>query len=101
MEIKEGQNERLKNALCYIPMVAFVLFFIEENKTKTFEKHMRYWMVFFIVYFVLTILMSWLFMGLLFLFYMGVSIVFGYKAYIWEDIKLEFLDNFFEKNLKK
>jgi uncharacterized membrane protein len=34
------------------------------------------------------------------LIYMWLSIFFWYKAYIGEDVKVEFIDNFLEKNKK-
>jgi hypothetical protein len=40
-------NQSLMNALCYVPIVAFVLYFAEEKDKKTPEylRHMRYGMV--------------------------------------------------------
>lgn len=101
MNNSENHNERVKNALCYIPIVAFVLFFIEENKTPDLDRNIKYGMIFFWVYFILTLIISWLFTGLLFLVYIWISIYFGYKAYNGEDIKVEFIDNLLEKNTNK
>jgi hypothetical protein len=42
MNNTENQNARVKNALCYIPVVAFVLFFIEENKTPDLDRNIKY-----------------------------------------------------------
>jgi uncharacterized membrane protein len=76
------------------------LFFIEENKTPDLDRNIKYWMIFFAVYFVLSIIISFFLTGLLFLIYMWLSIFFWYKAYIGEDVKVEFIDNFLEKNKK-
>ena len=37
-----NQNENIKHALCYIPMVAIVIIFIEENKNEKLKNHIRY-----------------------------------------------------------
>jgi hypothetical protein len=37
-----NQNENIKYALCYIPLVAIVILFIEENKDEKLKKHIRY-----------------------------------------------------------
>lgn len=89
--------DQIKNALCYIPIVAIVLYFIEQNKTKTLEKHIRYWIVLFVWYSILTILVSWFFMWFIVLAYMWASVFLWYKAYLWEDVQISFIDNFFEK----
>jgi len=36
------KKENVKNAICYIPFIAIVLYFVEENKTQDFVKHMNY-----------------------------------------------------------
>lgn len=38
----QTSNQNTKNALCYIPLVAFILYFIEDKKTEEFSKHLRY-----------------------------------------------------------
>lgn len=93
-------NQKVKNAMCYIPFVAIVLYFIESKKTPELQRHINYGMIFFWAYFVLNILVSMFFMGLLFFFYIWLSIVFWYKAYIWEDVRVKFIDDFLEKHKK-
>jgi len=41
-ELKKSDSDNLKNALCYIPFVAFVLMFVETNKTEILKKHIKY-----------------------------------------------------------
>lgn len=41
-ELKKSNSDNLKNALCYIPFVAFVLIFVENNKTEELKKHIKY-----------------------------------------------------------
>jgi hypothetical protein len=41
-ELKKSGSDYLKNALCYVPLVALVLFFTEENKSVELKKHIKY-----------------------------------------------------------
>ncbi len=36
------KSDNLKNALCYVPLMAFIIFFIESNKTPVLKKHIKY-----------------------------------------------------------
>ena len=43
MEIQENnKKDNFKNALCYIPLVAFFFYFAESNKKEEFSKHIKY-----------------------------------------------------------
>jgi len=97
MDENKQTNENLKYALCYVPVVAIILHFVEKNKTPVLEKHIRYGMVLFIAYVILTILISWFFTWLLFFAYIWLSIFLGYKTYSWESIEIKFIDDFFDK----
>jgi uncharacterized membrane protein len=89
-----NQNQSTKNALCYIPFLAFVFLFTEQNKSDEFRKNMKYWIVIFIIYIVLqTIFWNW-FGGILALLYILISIFLGYKAYNGEKIEIEQIDEF-------
>lgn len=98
MDENKQTNENLKYALCYVPVVAIILFYVEKNKTAILEKHIRYGMVIFWAYIVLWILASWLFKWLLGFFYIWVSIYMWYKTYIWESVQIKFIDDFFDKS---
>jgi hypothetical protein len=51
MENKDFTNsDKFKNALCYIPLVAIILFFAEDKKTKLFMKHIKYGVSLLIIY---------------------------------------------------
>ena len=50
-----GKNENLKNAICYIPLVAFMLFFTESNKTPELMKHIKYGGSLFVIYIILNV----------------------------------------------
>jgi hypothetical protein len=41
-EQNKSSSDSLKHALCYIPLVAIVLFFVEEKKTDELRKHIKY-----------------------------------------------------------
>lgn len=98
--MENNNSDQIKNALCYVPIVAIVLYFIEQNKTKVLEKHIRYGIVLFLWYSILTILVSWFFMWFVVLAYMWASLFLWYKAYIWEDVQISFIDDFFDKQTK-
>ena len=40
--MSESNNANLKNALCYVPFVAFILFFLETNKSADLLKNIKY-----------------------------------------------------------
>ncbi len=94
------QNENLKHALCYIPMVAIVILFVEDKKDEKLKKHIRYWIMLFLIYILLTSILSIISFGLAFMLnwlitlaYFVLSWILWYKAYSWEEWKVEFLDD--------
>lgn len=107
-ENKEAsQSENFKNAVCYIPLVAFVLFFTETTKTPALKKHIKYGAVLFLTYIVLNFLMGLVFLGgfrgIVFLIYIALSGFLIYKAYKGQDIKIDYIDTLEKKvgeNLK-
>jgi hypothetical protein len=42
METNNNQRDNLKNALCYIPLVAFVFYFTEKKRSKEFDAHIKH-----------------------------------------------------------
>ena len=95
--MENSNSTNTKNALCYIPILAYIIYFVEQNKTEELLKHTRYWMIFLWAYIVLSIVLSWILSWLLFLVYLWLSGYFWYKTYNWEDVTIEVIDNFFEK----
>lgn len=98
------KKDNLKNALCYIPIVAIVLAFTEQNKTEEFKKHMNYWIILFIIYLVIKMILwvfffYWSFMisSTITLIYFIISGILWYKAYVWEDVKIDVLDDIEDK----
>jgi hypothetical protein len=39
---EKANNDKFKNAICYIPFVSIILFFIEEKKSKELLKNIKY-----------------------------------------------------------
>ena len=99
MEQENGQN--IKNAMCYIPWVACILVFTEEKKSLMFKRHIRYWIILFVVTILLSILFRSVFIGVVVIAYLWISWYLGYKAYIGEDVFIRFIDDIFETNKKK
>ena len=102
------KKDNLKNSLCYIPLVAIVLYFTEENKTEEFKDHMNHWIFLFIVYTIVHVVFGFLFFfwyfamsWLITLLYLIISVVLWYKAYIWEDINIKGFDDIEIKINKK
>ena len=94
-------NQKNKNALCYIPLVAFFIHFTETKKTPELKKHIRYWIILFIAYSLLSFVLWWLLGWLLFIIYLWISWFLWYKAYNWEDINISIIDNFLNDTNKK
>jgi len=99
--MSEINKDTLKYGLSYIPLVAFFFHFTEKKISITFRKHLNYWMILFLVYVVWTIVLKVLFlyilMPLLIIAYIWLSLFLGYKAYNWDDIQVDILDDIEEK----
>ncbi len=104
MENKDLSNgEKLKNALCYVPLVWVILFFTEQNKSKILMKHIKYWTylfwAFILAQFILVSILMLPFGWILFLVYAWITWFLWWKSYNWEDINIEYIDEF-EKKVK-
>ncbi len=86
------EKDNIKFLLCYVPLVAFVLFFIEKNKSKQLMKHIKYWAILFIIYILSKALLGFIIWWLITTLYLLISIYLWYKAYNWEKIEIEYLD---------
>ena len=93
----QSNSDNLKNALCYLPLVSVVFFFLESNKNPEFMRHIRYWFSIFVVYLVLYTLVWWAIWSILFLVYIWAIGFLGYRAYKWEKIEIEYIDKFESK----
>lgn len=96
-----SNSDRLKNSLCYLPFGGAILFFVEESKSKTLIKHIKYWTFLFIAFILIRlVVVSVLFLPLgwmLFIIYAWISWFFWYKAYNWEDFEISYINEFEEK----
>ncbi len=100
MSESENKKDNLKYGLTYIPLVSFFFYFAEENKSLEFKKHIKYAMVLFLWYLVISIVLRimllWIFTPLLFIAYLIISWILWYKAYNWEKVDVEILDNIWD-----
>ncbi len=103
--MSEIKKDNLKYALAYIPLVAFFFYFAEEKKSEEFKKHLKYAMVLFLAYIVISIILRlillWWLVWLLLFAYLIVSAILWYKAYNWENIDVEILDEIWDKIQEK
>lgn len=80
-----GGKTAFKNALCYVPFVAPVLFFIEQEKTPELSKHIKYgsFLLFGLILskFISDILPFGGIYGIFVLVYLIASSILAYKAY--------------------
>ena len=99
--MSQSNNANLKNALCYVPFVAFILFFLEADKTADLLKNIKYGAGLFIAYFVLNFIAGLFGLStLIFVAYLIASIYLGYKAYVGDAIEIEWMD-VLEDKIKK
>lgn len=100
VESKKTNSENFKNAMCYVPFGAFVMYFAENKKTDLLKKNIKYWMILFWIYLLLNFILWWLISGILFLLYIWVSAFLWMKAYNWEKVQLDYIDEM-EKKVKE
>ncbi len=102
MDKEKNSSQDVKNALAFIPLLAFIFYFIDEDKTERFTRNLKYAMIFFWAYIILSIFFRFFMYGIVVLAYFWISIYFWYMAYLWKDIKVWFLDKMLESfNSKK
>lgn len=105
MENKNISNsDNLKKSLCYIPLGWIILFFIEQNKSLELMKHIKYGTFLFIAYVLIRFVLVWIlwlpFGGILTLLYIWLAGFFWFKAFKWEEVNIEYIDEF-EKKFKE
>ena len=86
----------IKRALCYVPIVA-IIFSVIEKDNPVIQKDVKYWIMLFAVYFIVSLLgwLLWLRFELFLLYIIG-SWFLAFKAYNKEDITIGFLDDIYE-----
>lgn len=103
MEWNENSpKDNFKNTVCYIPLIAIGLYFIEEPKTEDYKKNIRYWIYFFGLYVLSSIiiyffLLYWAILFILFFVYIIMSVFYWFKAYRWDDINIFVIDELDKK----
>lgn len=95
-------KDNFKNAICYIPLLAIFLYFIEEGKTEKYFKNIKYWIYLFLLYVLSTIIIYfflyyWAILFILFLIYIIISAYFWFKAYKWNEINIFVIDELDKK----
>ena len=100
-----SNSDKLKHAICYIPLGWVVLFFTENKKSTQLMKHIKYGTFLFVAFIFIRFLIVWILTfdlsWLLFLVYAWVIGYLWWKAYNWEDIDLEYIDEFESKIKEK
>ncbi len=86
------KNELLKHAISYIPLVAIVLYFVEKDKSPELMKHIKYGVILFVAYILLSVLLTPLLSGIIAFVYLVAIAFLGYKAYTGEAVELDFID---------
>ncbi|MCD5380418.1 hypothetical protein LR004_00680 [Candidatus Gracilibacteria bacterium] len=99
-ESTKTNSENFKNAMCYVPFGAIVMFFAENKKTDTLKKNIKYGMILLGVYLIANLILGWLMSGILFVVYIGISAFLGYKAYNGEKVEIDYIDEM-EKKVKE
>ncbi len=103
MDLNEtSQRDNFKNAICYIPLLAIVLYFIDEIKTDAYRKNIKYWIYFFILYVILSVIIKfflfyWSILVIFFIVYIFISFYFGFKVFRWGEISIYFIDELDKK----
>lgn len=91
----EGRrSDKVKNMLCFIPFFWLIMYFLEKEKTERINKNIIYAVFLFACFFILSFIIKF---WLPFFIYIFASFFMWYKAYIWEDIDIEFIDKIFLK----
>ncbi len=92
MDKEKNSSQDTKNAMAFIPILAFIFYFIDNDKTARFTRNLKYAMILFWAYIILSIFLRFFMYGIVVLAYIWLSIYFWYMAYIWKDVRVSFLD---------
>lgn len=98
-----SNTDRLKSAICYIPIAWIVIYFSEKEKSPYLMKHIKYWTFIFIAYILVRLIFITLFLpigGILLLVYLVLCAFLWTKAYGWEWVNIDIIDEFYSNNFK-
>lgn len=93
---EKRKSDKVKNAMCFVPILSFIIYFVEKDKSERVVKNSKYWMFLFIVFLFLPIL-PFLSLWFTWIIYILISWYLGYKSYIWEDVDFDFIDKIIKK----
>jgi len=100
-----SNTDKLKSAICYIPLVWIVIYFIEKDKSAYLMKHIKYSSFLLITLVLIRLVFIALYIsyfgGLFILVYIALSIYLWLKAYNWEWVEIEVIDKFYSSNFKE
>lgn len=96
------QKDNFKNAICYIPLLAIILYFIDEIKSEDYKKNIKYWIYLFALYVFSSIIIKfflyyWAILFILFLVYIIMSAYYWFKAFKWNDVNIYIIDELDKK----
>jgi hypothetical protein len=99
---EKSPRDNFKNTICYIPLIAIGLYFIDEVKSEDYSKNIMYWIYLFVLYVFSSIviyffLFYWAILFILFFVYFIMSSYYWYKAYRWDDIDIFIIDELDKK----
>lgn len=61
--MENWDKKRLQNALCFFPLVAFVIYFLDMEKDNELKQNVNRGMILFAFYFIFSIILPVLFVG--------------------------------------
>lgn len=96
MDKEINNSQDIKNAMAFVPLLAFIFYFIDNDKTARFTKNLKYAMILFLAYIIFSIIFVFFLYGILVLAYLWISWYLWYMAYNWNDVKIDFLDKIIE-----
>ncbi len=99
---EKSPKDNFKNTICYIPLIAIGLYFIDEPKTEDYQKNIKYGFYLFVLYVFSSIifyffLFYWAVLFILFFIYLIMSSFYWFKAYKWYEINIFIIDQLDKK----
>lgn len=96
MDKEKNESQDIKNAMAFVPLLAFIFLFIDQNRTKRFNKNISYAISLFIAYVVSSLFLFFI-SYLILILYFWISVFLWYMAYLNKDVDIKFLDNILNK----
>lgn len=91
-------KKRLYNAVCYFPLVAYVMYFLDMEKDDELKQNIERGMLLFAIYAIFSIILQVFFLSsLLYLWYIGVSVYLGIITYQSKQDSVPVIDDILKK----